>query len=303
MNTVVILMSTFNGEKYIHEQLNSIYNQDFDGDIKLIIRDDGSTDNTINIIENWSSKIDIEIIKGKNVGVINSFNELILNAPVASYYAFCDQDDVWESNKLKLAIESLNKIRTDQKPLLYFSNAKLVDENLIPYNRNLNTTIPDVKLDKIMVCSPALGCTMVFNESALKLFKSIDIKATPMHDMTMLAICLLMGEVIYDNNTTILYRQHNNNVIGSSKSIKKRIERAYRLWIKGEGKSVAPFSLELLEKLNSEITNEDKIILNQFATYRKSLINRIKIVFNNKIYTTNKRANYSFKLRALIGVA
>ena len=93
---IAVLMSTYNGQKYLDEQLMSIADQTFSKMMTLYIRDDGSTDNTLKIIEKWKKKIDIVFFQGENVGPARSFWKLLMNSEIqADYYAFCDQDDIW----------------------------------------------------------------------------------------------------------------------------------------------------------------------------------------------------------------
>lgn len=132
MKEIAVCMSTYNGEKYIREQLDSIFSQE-GITVKLIVRDDGSTDSTISIIENSPPQLyEIQIIKGKNIGCENSYNQLCMYALQninADYYAFCDQDDFWLPTKLHEAVKVLDNYDNDM-PNLYFSNLTLVDERL-----------------------------------------------------------------------------------------------------------------------------------------------------------------------------
>ena len=126
---VAIIMSTYNGEKYIQEQLDSLINQTYKN-IEIYIRDDGSKDNTINIIKDYISKNDnISLVEGENIGFINSFFELLNMCDDADYYAYCDQDDVWMDDKISRAVSFLSNTDKD-KPALYFSNSDYCDSNL-----------------------------------------------------------------------------------------------------------------------------------------------------------------------------
>ena len=125
---VAVLISTYNGEKYLEEQLNSILNQTYKN-IEIVIRDDGSKDSTINIIKKYQEKYDNIILKeGTNVGFIKSFFQLLAFAN-ADYYAFCDQDDSWLENKIELAVRALNEV-DNSKPNMVFGNSDYYDENM-----------------------------------------------------------------------------------------------------------------------------------------------------------------------------
>ena len=130
---VCILMSTYNGEKYLEEQLESLVRQE-GVEIRILVRDDGSKDATADIVKRWQAKYPkiIEFVQGENVGFAMSFTHLLQMAveryPAVEYFAFCDQDDVWLPNKLRIAID---KLTSHEKELaLYISTTKLVDQNL-----------------------------------------------------------------------------------------------------------------------------------------------------------------------------
>ena len=153
---VAVLMSTYNGEKYIKEQIESILGQE-NVSVEIFIRDDGSIDHTVDIVEKYDN---INIIRGENIGVGNSFMELVYKVPNSfEFYAFADQDDIWLNNKMEKGIE---KIRHQKGPILYCSNQRLIDkygsEIGVRFNRN-----PDLSSEKIFVQNSATGCTMIWN--------------------------------------------------------------------------------------------------------------------------------------------
>lgn len=302
MKKITILLSTYNGEKYIESQLRSIKSQTIIDDIHVVIRDDGSKDNTVNIIERWKNDLSLTLITGENVGVTNSFSSLISAAPNSEYYAFADQDDIWNNNKIEKAIEYL-KGYDNSKPTLYFSNAQIADENGIPAGRNVHEKNVDLELPKVMACNPALGCTMVFNKKAMQLFRDTKIKKSPMHDKTMIILCLLLGHVVYDNNPSMLYRQHDNNVMARKNGILKRLKQFYRLWIKRDGVSLNEYAAEILDKTNDVISNEDREILTIFKNYKLNIKNRLKLIMTPMANTKKRKSNLSFKIRIFFGLA
>lgn len=123
---VAILISTYNGEKYLKEQMDSLLNQTYKN-IDIYIRDDSSTDGTIKIIEEYiKNTSNIKLIKGENLGFVKSFFELLKEVREADYYAFCDQDDIWMEDKIERAVEFLSKL-DENKANLYFSNSDYYD--------------------------------------------------------------------------------------------------------------------------------------------------------------------------------
>ncbi|MBR7166470.1 MAG: glycosyltransferase [Bacteroidaceae bacterium] len=103
---VQVLMSTYNGMQYIREQLQSIYAQQ-GVDLSLLVRDDGSTDGTLQLLDEEQQAGRLSWYSGKNLGPAFSFWDLLHNAPEAPYYAFCDQDDVWDADKLAVAVAAM----------------------------------------------------------------------------------------------------------------------------------------------------------------------------------------------------
>lgn len=230
---VAVLMSTYNGEKYIREQIDSILSQ-IKVNVTLFIRDDGSTDSTVKIITQYTEKYsNIKLWVGENIGVGNSFMQLLYSlTDEFDYYAFSDQDDIWLNEKLERAIEKISK---NTVPTLYVSNQILVDKN----GRKLGMRYvqkPDLSYMQTLSNNKATGCTMLWNKALND--RLTDINARPskilldnrIHDVWISAVAGLIGEIVYDQNGYILYRQHENNVVGVKKitvfgTLKSQIEK------------------------------------------------------------------------------
>ena len=126
---VQVVLSTFNGQRFLQDQIESILNQDYT-EVDLLIRDDGSTDETPHILERYKILKNVQISQGHNVGVVKSFFKLLDASSLdAEYIAFCDQDDVWGKDKVSRAIGILKK-HGDNTPVMYCSRVTLADENL-----------------------------------------------------------------------------------------------------------------------------------------------------------------------------
>lgn len=213
---VAILMSTFNGMKYIKEQIESLLSQSCSVGIHIHIRDDGSTDSTLSYLRGLSQEREgIFIYEGENIGVVGSFMWLVKNIAGYNYYAFCDQDDVWQPLKLTAAINKLSEI-TGYMPQLYCSAYEYVDQNLITIGRFISNT--DLSINNLLIENCAPGCTMVFNAALRNLYLQLNIgdisKSIVMHDWFFLLLARCSGDVLYDKNSYLLYRQHANNVVG-----------------------------------------------------------------------------------------
>lgn len=212
MEKVEILLSTYNGEKYLEQQLESIYMQDYPN-IETLVRDDGSTDGSKEILRRYTGNMKLKAIYGDNIGACLSFFELLkLSSEDVSYYAFCDQDDVWDNNKISHAIQALSKLPAS-KPALYCTRTKLVDENLhfISYSRYAKR---GPSFGNALIESIIYGCTTVIN----KPLRDLVIKNIPnhafMHDWWLYLVASAFGTIIYDKEPHHLYRQHSSNKFG-----------------------------------------------------------------------------------------
>ena len=160
--SVLVLMATYNGEKYLNDQLKSIFNQT-GVLVKVLVRDDGSTDNTISILEDWSKTNNLEWYTGEHLNVQFGFYDLMVHAKNYNYnyFAFSDQDDIWDSDKLYIALQHLQEA-DNLKPSLYYCGQKLVDENLNYLDTHYLNTKRNLKTKFIF--SDIAGCTAVFNK-------------------------------------------------------------------------------------------------------------------------------------------
>lgn len=295
---ITVLMSTYNGEKYLREQLDSILSQK-GVIINLLVRDDGSTDNTQKILEEYKKKGLLNWYAGENLGVAKSFFDLIDNAPDSHFYAFSDQDDVWKKEKLKLAISKLNS-DTDL-PILYAANYTLVDEKLNDLQVNsehvTTTTFPNS-----IICSCCTGSTMVFNK---KLKDKIKMHRKPkvvyMHDDWIHKVCLAIGgKVIYDTTPVMLYRQHGSNVDGGIHSFKEKFNKVIR--DKKKHRNIMSRQLsELLNIFRDDIPDNNRKLIIRVLTMRKgNFISRMKLAVDKKLeIKTKKSLNNEFRIALL----
>lgn len=294
MNRIQVIMSSYNGEKYIKQQIESIFNQ-IDCQISLLIRDDGSTDDTVNIINEISKKYDIKLIKGDNLKPAKSFLEALKSSDDEyDYYAFSDQDDVWKNDKIIKAIEKIKNEKIEI-PILYCGNLCEVDKNLNIINPNLLPN--DINLDyKVLISrsSYLFGCTMVFNKKLRDYVINQEYTKPIMHDIWIALMASLKGKIIYDNRAYIYYRQHDNNEVGSQSSFKRKMKNRI-LFLKGHDKgNIANQANDIFkiiendDSISSDIKQYTKIV----ANYNKSL--------KNKIYFLKKEKKDGLTLKKMI---
>ena len=240
MATISVLLSTYNGRKYIAEQIQSILNQSY-SDFVLYIRDDGSSDDTLNIIHNLASTDsriviinDVSKDTNTNLGFGESFSTIAkyaLSHGDSSYFAFCDQDDYWEEDKLEVALSCFEKADSDT-PILFASNYYICDEAL-NVNGTFNEADPmaGVTFENLFFEGVFPGFTMMINRKLAELsFDNNYSKDIYYHDKWVTLIALgLNGQIIYSKKPLAKYRRHSDAVsstnLGIIKKIKWRIDK------------------------------------------------------------------------------
>lgn len=296
MDKVVILMSTYNGEKYLEEQLESLLKLKKDNfDIFIRIRDDGSSDKTIQILKKYSKKVNnLEWYQGENKGPSNSFLELLFNQKDFDYYAFCDQDDVWDENKVIEAIRQMRK-QSNDKEILYFSAVNVVDEKL----NFIEKMEPRMKItfESSFVLNPAIGCTMLFNNKLKIALMKLKLSGQIcMHDFLIYKVSQAIGaNIIYDSNSYINYRQHENNVLGIK--TKKSFFKNIKYFIRPKKNMISNVSNLILNTYYEEISNYKKNVLNDFKNLaqKRNIKSKLNILTNKNFKSESFKENLKFK--------
>lgn len=220
---VSILLATYNSEKFLEEQLNSLVRQTY-SDWNLYIRDDGSVDNTLKIIEEYKSKDNRIIVlrdDDNGLGAAKSFLKL-LKSVESDYFFFCDHDDVWFDNKIEISMKKIFSMEGfEPRPLIVHSDLTVVDDKLEVIHPSFwksSAIKPEVIGNKtfIQVFNCVTGCTMLINKEAKEVSFPIPRSGVPMHDWW-IAIQVLKnnGEIVFLNESTIKYRQHGSNEVGA----------------------------------------------------------------------------------------
>lgn len=213
-NRVAILLSTFNGEKFLPQQLDSLYAQNHPN-LHIFVRDDGSSDGSLAIAQRYArQKGGMTVMPGKNVGFVQSFFELLqLAGDGYDFYFFCDQDDVWHPDKVAAAVDGLLQ-RGLRGPGMYCSRTEYVDEQL--NTLGMSPGYPDAKLGwgNALVQNVATGCTMAINAPARALLTAQLPGQCLAHDWWVYLVVSAFGEVVFDQRSHIRYRQHGSNTIG-----------------------------------------------------------------------------------------
>ncbi|MCB2178766.1 glycosyltransferase family 2 protein [bacterium] len=254
MNTprVEVLLATYNGAAYLAEQLDSLLNQSHQ-DFRILVRDDGSTDETPAILHWYSTNYPnkIILISGESLshGPTGNFSRL-LSASAAPYGLFCDQDDIWQPDKISLSLEKMHELENQHgpnTPLLVYTDLEVVDQDLTPlapsffafggFNPERDT------FHQLLVQNIITGCTILFNRALAKLATPMPPEAQ-MHDWWMALVASGLGEIGQLPLPTVRYRQHGQNTLGASRfNLAYIYRKAKGLW-ENSGESVLQKNFE-----------------------------------------------------------
>ena len=293
MDKVQVLLSTYNGEKYIKEQIESILNQE-NVEIDLLIRDDGSSDNTIEIInEIIKRNNNVSLYQGRNLGPAKSFMDLVNRSGDFDYYAFADQDDVWNSKKI---ISAINKLKHEEnKPALYISALEIVDENL-----NFLETKKikgNFTFEGEIIKNFATGCTQVFNKKLCDILKEYTPNYIIMHDSWITRVCYAIGgSVIVDKNSYIKYRQHEGNVLGYKDNGIQKLKRQISIAYKDNISMRLSIAKELKNGYEKLLTKEAKEVVDNLISYQENKQAKKWLLKNKKFRTNDFKIDTKMKI-------
>lgn len=294
---VQVLMSSYNGAKYIHNQINSILNQK-NVQVSLLIRDDGSTDLTKDIIRTFN-RPEISCVFEKNIGAKKSFLKLIKMAdPNVDYYAFADQDDVWLDDKLSTAVDILENAGHGI-PLIYGSPVSLYSDGKVI---GTQFECPPLSLGNFLVKNYYPGCTMVFNKQLVDLINIADYQSLnpqPLHDHWLNLVCTACGgRVIIDSKPHILYRLHGDNVVGDRGFLQKIKENGLLTRSENTRYKICE---ELYENYGSYVDANSSLLIKTILDYPMSIKNRFKLANNKAIKPFSTQEKVAIGLIALMG--
>lgn len=296
---IAVLMSTYNGEKFIDEQLQSVAMQTVINNITLYIRDDGSSDQTLQIIDKWRDKINIILFAKKNIGPAHSFWDLLKNSEIhADYYAFCDQDDVWDKDKIEKQITTL-----DENTHMSCCNYRLIDAKDKIIDARTNAFSPSLTIQDVIVTGASQGCSMVFDDQFRKKVLSLQISCIPMHDFILELCAIAFKCVSWIQDPLFSYRTHSNNVVfQQNRNLTYYFKKYKKMHATRNEDSIELVSRELLNNCGDYIEDQDKIFLIALSDYRKSVSNKFKIIKMLKSRNYSANSLRSFEAKILLGI-
>jgi rhamnosyltransferase len=276
--TIGILLAGYNGEKYIGNQLDSLLAQTYT-DWKLFIRDDGSTDQTVSIINKYrarDNRICLLHNSEKNLGSCQNFATLLsISRNQFQYIMFCDQDDFWLPFKIEETLTHMRDVEAHygkETPLLVYTNFQYVDDHLkvIESKKKFNSTkVSKLRFANLLAQNPAYGCTMMLNKQLAAIAGVIPLQAEN-HDYWIALVASALGEIAYLNKRTILYRQHNSN-ISTNYNSSSFIKRFKRILLQRKNFEDAEQKLHMALAFKSlyydRLTQSHKRILDEFINF------------------------------------
>ena len=307
LQKVQVFLSAYNGEKYIQSQVESILQQEA-VDVLLTIRDDGSTDRTYIILENLSRQYPkkIQIIKGKNLGYRKSFLSMLEQAEAGvAYFAYADQDDIWEPEKLKCAITLLKR---KSQSWLYASALKITDADL----NVLSVKSPEKMrqtLGSFFVRTRLAGCTMVFTRALLEIavkYDQLEVshEMAPDHDALLCMLSMLYEkDIVLDPRAYILHRRHATTETSGGRGIKNRIQvESKRIFHRPHSYQYTARLLlkEPIDWTKNEQSVGNRSLLEAIAGYDQSIWNEIKLCFNKNICCGVRVADILIRIKMIL---
>lgn len=306
MKNIHIMMATYNGEKYVAEQIESILNQTYTN-WKLYISDDLSSDGTVKIIKKYSEKypdkiilMDAEIKKG---GAAANFAFLFNNVPKADYYMFSDQDDKWKNTKIEKSIKKIRDMENQgKKNNLVYCNAELVDGKMNSLGSNFvdnnKLVFKEDNRSAILVYNFAPGAAMFFDNGLFEIISKIPLEAF-IHDWYCMIFGVYFGNVSYIDECLYYYRQHEDNVYGARDKITIRWLIKYfkensifgtMKELLGKFKKLQLMQYKVINKIYSEydskLNKKSKEIMYDYMSLftTKSKIKKIRLIIKNEYY-------------------
>jgi glycosyltransferase involved in cell wall biosynthesis len=298
LKSLTVLLSTYNGSRYLNSQLDSLGNQTY-LNLNILARDDGSTDSTLKILQIEKAKAKLDALGNcNNLGVTGSFFYLLRHAALTDteYVAFCDQDDVWLPTKIEAAILALSSF--PDTPSLYCSRLEFVDEHLS--HLGFSSIPRKIGFGNALFENIAVGCTMVLNRKAIDLLCQQRLPdEVYVHDWWCYLVLSCFGKVIFDDQALIKYRQHSGNAIGASSSylgvLKRKLCRLFngKLWISEQARV---FYTLFADRLSSD----DRALVELLLKAKSSFWHRLVLTFSKDIWRQKFLDNFILRMVILL---
>ena len=297
---IQILLSTYNGEQYLRQQLDSYLAMEHFDRCCVLIRDDGSTDRTRDILRQYEEREEFQVVYGKNMGVIDSYQWLLKNSNSScSYFAFSDQDDVWLPDKLTTALKQL-ELYSPEEIILFASCSCVTDAKLNPIDKTLEP-IRGVSFFNAMVQNVLPGHTQIFSRALRNCLAKGGLENAESVDWWVYLTASALGTILFSPLCTVLHRQHGNNAVGYRQSFLEKFSRRLRYIRQGKGgaisRQIAAFYALYGDVLVDEYCQEAVCYLKGLQTFPK----RISYLRSCRVYRQQHGDDWKFRLLYLLG--
>lgn len=299
MVRIDVLLATYNGERHLCEQVDSVLAQQ-GVELCLYVRDDCSSDTTPALLRDYAARFPGRVVllpsgEGRR-GAARNFLGLMQLESSADYFALCDQDDVWAPDRLQVAITALETV---QEPVrLYCSAVSYVSENLQMLGSSSRTVRPS--FDNALVENIAQGCTMVGDAALRELVRARPPQTVAMHDWWLYLLATAFGHTVYDPVSRLRYRQHAANAVGGGFSLWQKLRKNWRRYTSGGAWPMAAQAGQLLALYPDRLTAGQQRVLGVFVAGKKSLLARIRLVASRRLRRQSLLETVAVKLLLLI---
>ncbi len=293
-----MLLATLNGSLFLDEQIRSVFSGQNSPPFRIIARDDGSTDGTINILKRWASaSVNFSIVDTCEQVKSPALNfSQLMDYVDAPYFAFSDQDDVWLPRKLHLLhskLQNLENIFGKDTPLLVHSDLMVVDKSLNVISPSLwrfqGINSQNTSFSKTLVQNVVTGCAMMANRALLELAKPIPNDAI-MHDWWLALVASAFGVIESIPEPLVMYRQHGANSIGARNSsffsMSQRATKSFGFGSVREALAITTGQCDIfLRRYGSMLTNRQRLIAEEFSgILSRSFVERRRILMEYRLF-------------------
>lgn len=299
MVRIDVLLATYNGERHLCEQIDSVLDQQ-GVELCLFVRDDGSSDATSALLQGYVERFPEKVVvvptgKGRRGAAWNFLGLLQLESS-ADYFALCDQDDVWSPDRLLIAVTALEVLQAPVR--LYCSAVNFVSEDLSPLGSSSRTVLPS--FDNALVENIAQGCTMVGDAALRELVRARPPQTIAMHDWWLYLLATAFGHVVYDPVARLRYRQHAANAVGGGFSLWQKLRKNWRRYTSGGAWPMAAQAGQLLALYPDRLAASQQHILRAFVAGKTSLLARLRLVASLRVRRQSLLETVAVKLLLLI---
>lgn len=298
--SVQVLLSTYNGTRYLGEFLESVRSQR-GVSVEVFTRDDGSIDGSLGVLRRYAESGGVRVVDGKNLGPAKSFLWLLEHSsPDVDFISFADQDDVWLPDKLARATAALGAEQR-ASPAMYCSSLTLVDENLRPLG-SWRGAPRGASFENALVQNIAPGCTIVINQAARELLVSRLPTSLTMHDWWIYQAVSATGTVIVDDQSRILYRKHAINTIGAPVSVSQRVVDSWRRFVARDFRLPSLSQLLELERCFGDLWSpRQRLLVARLREAHTSRRSRVAAAFDSGLVFQSTWHGIAYRILLLFG--